>query len=55
MKEIDDFLTRKLIKYFKLYITEQPVNVQHLQENIRLRLMTQDIIGKFQDELSARD
>ena len=30
MKKLDDFLTRKLIRYFKLYTTEQPVNIQHL-------------------------
>ena len=55
MKKMDDFLTRNLIRYFKLYTTEQSVNVQHLQENIRLRLMTQEIIGKFSDEILARD
>ena len=52
---MDDFLTRKLISYFKLYTTEQSVNVQHLQGNIRLWLMTQDIIGNFLDEVPARD
>ena len=40
MKKLDDFLTRKLIRYFKLYTTKQVVIVQHLQGNIRLRLMT---------------
>ena len=52
---MDDFLTRKLIWYFKLYTIEKPINVQHLQGDIRLRLMTQDIIGKFLDEIPARD
>ena len=47
MTKLDDFLARKLIRYFKLYTTEQPVKVQHLQGNIILRLMTQDIIEKF--------
>ena len=55
MKKMDDFLARKLIRYFKLYTTEQHVNVQHLQGNIRLRLMTQEIIGKFSNEILARD
>ena len=35
MKKIDDFLIRKLIRYFKLYRTEQAVYVQNLQGNIR--------------------
>jgi len=40
MKKLDGPLTRKLIQHFKLYATEQPVKVQHLQGNIRLRLMS---------------
>ena len=55
MKKLEDFLTRKLIRYFKLYTTEQPVNVQHLQGNIRLRLMTQDIIENFLNEIPLKD
>ena len=27
MKKLDDLLTRKLIRYFKLYTTEQPVKI----------------------------
>ena len=30
MKKVDDFLTKKLIRYFKLYITKQAVLVQNL-------------------------
>ena len=30
MKKLDDLLTQKLIWYFKLYTTEQPVKIQHL-------------------------
>ena len=37
MKKLVDFLIRKSIRHFKLYTTEEPVNVQHLQGNIRLR------------------
>ena len=55
MRKLDDFLIRKLIRYFKLYTTEQPVKVQHLQGNIRLRLMTQDIIEKFLVEIPSKD
>jgi len=47
MKRLDDFLTRKLVTHFKLYTTEQPVVIQNLQENIRLRLLNEEIIGKF--------
>ena len=47
MKKLDDFLARKLIRYFKLYTIEQPVKVQHLQGHIRLRLMTEGIIENF--------
>jgi len=35
-KKMDYFFIRKLIQYFKLYTTEQSVNVQHLQDNIKL-------------------
>ena len=52
---MDDFIIRKSIWYFKLYKTKQPVNVQYLQGNIRLRLMSHDIIGKFLDEIPTRD
>ena len=55
MKKTDDFLTRKLIRYFRLHTTEQAVDVQHLQGNILLRLMTQDIIGKVLDEIPTRE
>jgi len=55
MKKTDDFLTRKLIRYFRLHTTEQAVDVQHLQGNILLRLMTQDIIEKFLDEIPTRE
>ena len=30
MKRLDDFLTRKVIRHFKLYPTEQPVVIQNL-------------------------
>jgi len=30
IKKMDDLLTRKLIRYFKLYTTEQLFNVKHL-------------------------
>ena len=49
MKKLDDSLIRKLIGYFKLYTTEQHVNVLHLQGNMRLRL------EKFLDEIPSRD
>ena len=55
MRKLNDFITRKLIRYFKLYTTEQPVKVQHLQGNIILRLMTQDIIEKFLVEIPSKD
>ena len=55
MKKLDDLLARKSIRYFKLYTTEQPVKIQHLQGNIRLRLMTQDIIDKFLVEIPTKD
>ena len=55
MKKLDDLLTRKLVRYFKLYTTEQPVKIQHLQRNIRLRLMTQEIIHKFLVKISTKD
>ena len=55
MKKLDDFLARKLVWYFKLYTIEQPVKIQHLQGNIRLRLMTQEIIDKFLSEIPTKD
>jgi len=55
MKKLDDLLTRESIRYFKLYTTEQPVKIQHLQGNIRLRLMTQEIIDKFLAEIPTED
>jgi len=55
MKRLDDFLTRKVIRHFKLYTTEQPVVIQNLQGNIRLRLLNQEIIGKFLEEIPAKE
>jgi len=39
MRRLDDFLTWKVIRHFKLYTVEQPVVIQNLQENIRLWLL----------------
>lgn len=55
MKKLDEFLTRKSVRYFKLYTTEQLVQIQHLQGNIRLRLMTREIIDKFLSEIPTKD
>ena len=55
MTKIDNFLTRTLLRYFKLYTKEQPVQIQHLQGNICLRLMTRDIIDKFLSEIPTKD
>jgi len=46
---MDDFFKREVVWYFKRDSTEQQVLVQNLQ-GIRLRLMSQDIIGKFLEE-----
>jgi len=55
MKRLDDFLTRKVIRHFKLYTTAQPVVIQNLQGNIRLRLLNQEIIGKFLEEIPSKE
>ena len=55
MKKLDDLFTRKLVRNFKLYTIEQEVKVQHPQGNIRLKLMTQDIIEKFLNEIPSKD
>lgn len=55
MKKLDEFLTRKSVRYFKLYTIEQLVQIQHLQGNIRLRLMTREIIDKFLSEIPTKD
>ena len=55
MKKLDSFLTRKLIRYYKLYTTKQPILVQNLQGNIRLRLMAQEIIGNILAEIPSKD
>ena len=55
MKRLDDFLTRKVIRHFKLYTTEQPVVIQNLQGNIRIRLLNQEIIGKFLEEILLKN
>jgi len=54
-KRLDDFLTRKIIRYFKLYTTEQLVIMQILQGNIRLRSLNQEIIGKFLEEIPSKE
>ena len=54
-KKLDDLFTRELNRYFKLYTTEQPVKVQHLQGNITLRLMIQEIIDNFLSEIHSKD
>ena len=54
MKKLHDFLTRKLIRYLNLHTIEQRVKIQHLQGNIRLRLMTQEIIDKFLAEIPTK-
>jgi len=45
MRKLDDFLTQKIIRHFKHYTIERPVVIQKLQENIRLQLLNQVIIG----------
>ena len=55
MKRLDDFLTQKVIRYFKLYATKQSVVMQNLQENIRLRMLNQEIIGKFLEEIPSKE
>ena len=55
MKKLDSFLTRKLIRYYKLYTTKQSILVQNLQGNIRLRLMAQEIIGNILAEIPSKD
>ena len=54
MKKLDDLFTKKLILHFKFYTTKQPVKVQHLQDDIRLRLITQEIIEKFLSEIPQK-
>jgi len=44
MRRLDDFSTRNVIRHFKLYTTKQPVVIQNLQGNVRLRLLNQEII-----------
>ena len=55
MKKLDDLFIRKLIRHFRLYTTEQPIKVQHLQGNTRLRLITQEKIEKFLSEIPSKD
>ena len=49
------FLTRKVSKHFKLYTAKQPVVIQNLQQNIRLRLLNQEITKKFLEEIPSKD
>ena len=54
MKKTDDLLTTKLMRYFKVCMIEQSVYVQILQGNITLKLMTQEIIEKFLEEIPSK-
>jgi len=56
MKRLDDFLTRKVIRHFKLYTTEQPVVIlQNLEGNIRSRLLNQEITENFLKEIPSKE
>ena len=55
MKRLHDFLTRKVIRHFKLDTTKQLVAIQNSKGNIRLRLLNQEIIRKFLEEIPSRE
>ena len=55
MRGVDDFLTRKVTRHFKLYTTEQPIVIQNLQGNIRIRLLNEEIIGKFLEVIPSKE
>jgi len=52
---LDNFLTQKVIRHCKLYTTEQPIVIQNLQGNIRLRMLHQGIFGKLLEEIPSKD
>jgi len=52
---MDGFFKRKVETCFKIYTPKQQVYVQNLQGNVKLRIMTQDNIVNFLNEIPSKD